>query len=197
MSETLTDRQLVKQVLAGGREAAAELIRRHEKKAFYITYGFTHNREEAFDLVQEAFLRMFRNLGLYREKYEFSTWFYRIVTNLSINHNRRKKIISWVPLSDLAGGVKSPDDNVVEEIDRRERATMLREAISVLPEKQKAAIVLFDIEDFSIKDTARILGCSEGTVMSRLHYGRKRLKILLLEAGLDEIYPSVNGGGES
>ncbi|MFC2076510.1 RNA polymerase sigma factor [candidate division KSB1 bacterium] len=197
MTEELTDRELVKRALDGNAGAAAELARRHEKKAFYITYGFTHNREEARDLVQEAFLRMFRNLKLYRAKYEFGTWFYRIVTNLCINYNRRKKIIRWTPLHDFVGGLQSPDDDIVEEIDRRQKVSKLKQAISMLPEKQKAAILLFDIEGFSIRDSARILRCSEGTVMSRLHYGRKRLKTLFLEAGIQDFHPSADSGGEA
>jgi len=183
----LSDRELVRRITAGDRKAGDELVRRYEAKVFKVVYGFTRDREAARDLVQDAFLQMFRKLDYYREEYEFSTWFYRLVINLAINYTRRRKLIGWIPFSRVAGLKESSDagslDGDSRELFGESAIRRLHKAIAMLPEKQRVAITLFDLEGFSIREVAEIAGCSEGTVMSRLFYGRKRLKELIARPG--------------
>ncbi len=175
--------QLIEESKAGNRKAFDKLTDLYLKKAYSIAYRYTGNDGDARDIVQEAFYKVYVNLHRYNPKYPFSAWFFRIIINSSINFSKREKRKKFIfqdvnPKTDVNPVEISPDrsGNPESQYIKKEINSLLLKGLEELPEKQKAAIVLFDLEGFSQQEVARILKCPQGSVMSRLFYGRLKLK---------------------
>jgi RNA polymerase sigma-70 factor, ECF subfamily len=180
------DNALVSAYLEGNDYAFQILVGRYQHKLVNYLNSLVHDYEVAVDLAQEAFIRVFRNASRYRGDYQFSTWIYRIATNLAIDEMRRRErkgrfffrnVVALftddgkpVPLPDLS---QSPEIS----LDRKEKLACLRKAIDSLPEIFKVAFVLKEIEELSYEEIAAVLDLSMGTVKSRIH----RAKLLLRE----------------
>lgn len=185
------DDRCVARAQRGDAEAFGELVARYRTRMYHVAYGMVSHHETAMDLVQEAFLRAFQNLGAFRREARFSTWLRRIVTNVCLDHLRKAEHRLTVASYDdtrsegdddpesvrLAGSVEPPDLGVA----RRELGTAILRALRVLTPEQRAAIVLREVEGMSYEEIAVTMDCAVGTVMSRLHYARKRLRALLRE----------------
>ncbi len=180
-----SDKELVRRALQGQEQAFDELVARYLPKALAIARRFTNQVEDAQDLVQETFLRVYRALRRYDESYAFSTWFYRILVNLCINFQKRKQRWGWlVPESTDARSELTASSNDVEHNpeawqDRQELRAEIEKALDALSPEQRAVVTMYDLEGFSHREIAEILDCPVGTVMSRLHYGRLKLRKLL------------------
>lgn len=180
------DNTLVSAYLDGNEYAFKLLVDRYQHKLVNYINGLIHDYDQAVDLAQEAFIRVYRNADRYEGKYQFSTWIYRIATNLAIDELRRRErkgrfflhnVLAFFqsddktyPLPDLR---HCPDRN----FDRKERLRRVQKAIDSLPEKYRLAFVLKEVQELSYEDTARVLGISLGTAKSRIH----RAKMLLRE----------------
>ncbi len=195
-----TDEQLVGFIAGGDRAAFEELGRRYIKKAYSIALRMTRNREDAWDLAQDALLEIHRSASGFDRRYSFSSWFYRIVVNKTLNFLKREKLrsgafaagmeekfIGGKGVSLRGGDPVDPDEEyttgtLVEqhdpesEYERIELGERIRTALNTLSPEQRAVVVLFDLEGFSHREIAEIMDCPEGTVMSRLHYGRMKLR---------------------
>ena len=166
-----TDSQLVKLTKKGSENAFRELVERYQGRAYWVAFNMLRNREEATDIAQEAFLRVYRSLDRFDIKRNFYTWLYQIVANLSIDHLRRKgvsKSVSLDAVGDMDGGHDRPHDGI-ERSELRER---VRAVIDKLAPKYKAVVTLRDIEGMSCKEIALIVGTSHATVRWRLHRAR-------------------------
>lgn len=166
-----TDSQLVKLTKKGKESAFKELVERYQGRAYWVAFNMLRNREEAIDISQEAFLRVFRSLDRFDTKRNFYTWLYQIVANLSIDHLRRKgvsKSVSLEAVGDLDGGHRQP----AADIERAELRERVRGVIDKLAPKYKAVVTLRDIEGLSCKEIALIVGTSHATVRWRLHRAR-------------------------
>jgi len=178
------DAELVRRTLEGDHEAYHALVDAYQNKVYGIAYGVVHNREDALDVAQEAFIKAFKKLPGFRGSSTFYTWLYRITVNLAIDHARKKKHMVTVDYDDQtleqappeSGVQRSRETNPLEVLKREELSETIMSAIMELPEEQRATVVLREIEDLSYAEIAAVLGCSIGTVMSRLHYGRKKLR---------------------
>jgi len=178
------DAELVRRTLDGDHEAYRTLVNAYQNKVYGIAYGVVHNREDALDIAQEAFIKAFNKLRGFRGSSTFYTWLYRITVNLAIDHARKKKHMVIVDYDDRtleqappeSGPRASRETNPLEVLKREELNETIMSAIMELPEEQRATVVLREIEDLSYAEIASVLGCSIGTVMSRLHYGRKKLR---------------------
>ncbi len=178
------DWELVGRSAAGDLDAFDELVTKYQKKVYGIIFGIVHQSEDALDIAQEVFLKVFRQLGRFSGKSSFFTWLYRITVNMAIDHQRRKKRISEVEYDDeiakedVTGSAHllRPELTPEEALSRKELSEIVLEAIELLPEEQRAVLTLREIEGLSYKEIARVLKCSTGTVMSRLHYGRRKLR---------------------
>jgi len=144
-----------------------------------VSLGLLRNREDAQEVAQEAFFRAYRKIRSFQGGSSFYTWIYRIAVNLSIDAQRRQK---RNPLEFRASmdGVLEAQNEVARDpfanVQDKELGERLSQAINELTPEHKAVIVLRTLEGMSYKDIGEILGCSEGTVMSRLHYARKKLQ---------------------
>jgi len=174
------DHDLVALAQRGEEQAFEALVRRHQQRAFRIARNLLPSDEDARDLVQEAFLRVFRHLGRFDFRYPFTTWLHRIVTNLAIDQLRRRRL----PLVSAAGSPDDDDAGMLEQEDldapapsRRleadETAQRVRDCISALAPHFQTVLVLRELEGMSCAAISEIVGATQVTVRWRLHRGRK------------------------
>ncbi len=188
-----TDGKLVRQTLAGERGAYDELVRRYQRQAVAVSYRLLGNSQDAMEVTQDAFLKSFTSLATLQTPEAFGGWLMRIVSNLSLNYRRGRKVRSQLPLDDLfgkataeqadAGGSEwmSRDIDPVHRMESSELGSKLQEALNQLPEKQRLAIVMFTIEQMPQKQVAEALKCSVEAVKWHVFQGRKKLKEMLKE----------------
>lgn len=183
----LSDQDLVQLVLDGDTTAYRGLVERYQGRVYALVYGMVRNREDARDIVQEAFVKAYRNLRTYRREASFHAWLFRIAMNLAIDQIRSK--------------IRHPQGEFDEKIDQREAGSeyavdhlrrhpgrdlerqrlyeRIMNAMQQLPVDQRQVVLLREIEGLSYKEIADTMDIPEGTVMSRLFYARKKLQDLL------------------
>jgi RNA polymerase sigma-70 factor (ECF subfamily) len=159
----------------GDREAFAELVRTHQRRAYAVARAIVLTHEDAEDAVQEGFLHAFRALDRFLPDQAFGAWLYRIVANAALDITRRKKVRDAEALADT---IPSPFRDPAESDELRRR---LRQALERLGARQRAVIVLHDVEGYKHSEIGRILGIPEGTARSDLHHARARLREMLGE----------------
>lgn len=175
--ETVSDHELVSRAQSGDDGAFTELMNRHYKGVLNFIYRFTNKAEGCEDLTQEVFLRVYRSLDRYEPDAKFSTWLYRIATNLCLTDLKKKKFnLSLDEIKENAGGVAdSQSVNPYDIIKRKEIRNKVMEAISSLPEKERVAITLCKYEGFTYNEVAEVLNCSVGAVKTHVYRGRSKL----------------------
>ncbi|KKB36575.1 RNA polymerase sigma factor SigW [Bacillus thermotolerans] len=180
--ELLVQRR-IKQVLKGDQNAFGEIVELYKDKVYQICYRMLWNQHEAEDAAQETFIKAFINIHTYDTTKKFTTWLYRIATNLCIDRIRKKKpdyhldaeVAGTEGLnmySQLASSEKLPE----EALESLEMQETVQAAIYQLPEKYRSVIVLKYIEELSLQEIAEILELPLGTVKTRMHRGREALR---------------------
>ncbi len=171
--EPPADRQLARRVQEGDSAAFDTLVTRHMQRAFAVAMRLLDQREDAEDLVQDAFIAALEKIDTYDSEREFAPWFYRILVNRCLNARKSRSRRSTLEIGDdAASGGASP----LLETERSELRTHLKKALDVLPERQRTIVTLFDIEGFTSPEVAEILGISDGTVRWHLHQARQVLR---------------------
>ena len=167
------ERALVLAAQRGEREAFSALVRTHERRAYAVARAIVVNHEDAEDAVQEAFLHAYRALHRFLPDQAFGAWLHRIVANAALDITRRRKVRD---ADELPETVASPFRDPAESSELRRR---LQEALETLPARQRAVIVLHDVEGFKHAEIGQTLGIPEGTARSDLHYARSHLREVL------------------
>lgn len=183
------DEVLVARVREGDYTAYDALMKKYRERLFAVVYNMTSNREDARDLVQEAFIKAFQSIHRFQGKSAFFTWLYRIAVNATLSHLRRHRFRRFFSLETLPEEVSERDcleflsvENKVEKpVLLRELQLKLNAALQRLSPKHRTVVILFEIENLSHDEIAEVMGCSVGTVRSRLFYARKVLQGLLSE----------------
>jgi RNA polymerase sigma-70 factor (ECF subfamily) len=176
------DREVVRRVQAGDSEAFGVLVEKYKRKTFRLAYGVLRDQEEALDVAQEAFVKAFRSLPKFKGDSAFYTWLFRITMNLSLDRKRqrvaRAKSLGAddVPPEEWERTAVATDVSPDDEAASAERRARIARALDTLPEHHRSIIILSDIEGLSYREIADVLGIPMGTVMSRLHNARKRLR---------------------
>ena len=180
--ESRRDSELVERLKQGETRALDELFRRHREAAYGIAYRLVGSREDALDVVQEAFIHVMRGVHTFRAQSSFRTWLYRIVTHAALDYRRWRALRTADSLDSESapepGGGPSQRTPQEEAADRDLRAAIER-ALANVSEKNRAALVLYALEGMPYKEIADVLGISVGTVMSRIFNARQRLRELL------------------
>ena len=176
MTSDPDDATLLAAHVAGDPDAFAELVRRHRDRLWAVALRTIGDREEAADAVQDALLSAFRRADGFRGEAQVSTWLHRIVVNACLDRIRRRQSRPTSPLPEEGPGEPAnPRDAHAD----REVAMDIEEALRTLPDEQRAAIVLVDVEGYPVADAAIALGVAEGTIKSRCARGRAKLAVLL------------------
>ena len=185
----VSDLDLVKRCQAGESEAFDELVGRYRTRVFGMIYNMVHSEQDAWDLAQDSFVKAWKSIGRFRSQSSFYTWIYRIVMNVTIDWLRKKQVkgagaefddaIQLKEVDPAAKTLPNPDALPYERMQRGEIRAEIDAAIAQLSPEHRAVILMKEIEGMQYHEIAETLGCSIGTVMSRLFYARKKLQNML------------------
>ena len=189
----MDDGDLVDAARAGDADAFRTLFERYHRRAYSLAYGVVHNADDALDVVQDAFIKAHKYLDKFEGTSSFYTWLYRIVMNLAIDHLRKHRKSRAVDFSDTAG--REDDAAVGDEallpkilganpgralVDKEIRGR-IEDALAELSDNHRAVLVMRELEGLSYEEMAQVMGCSKGTIMSRLFHERKNMQRRLLD----------------
>lgn len=187
------DKVLVSLAQRGDANAFRELFDRYHRRAFAVALGVVKNKQDALDIVQDAFIKVHKHIQNFQGTASFYTWLYRIVMNLSIDHVRKAKKGRELDYDDKVG---RDDENVAGDgaivpsllgtsptrtVLRRELADAIQEALADLSEDHRAVILLREVEGLSYEEMARVLEVPKGTIMSRLFHARRNMQAALAD----------------
>jgi RNA polymerase sigma-70 factor, ECF subfamily len=187
-SASVTDNSLVSEFISGNDEAFEQLVTRYKDSITNYLNMMVGDYDIAVDLSQETFLRVYRSIDRYSNLYQFSTWIYRIATNLAIDELRYRKRRGQVFYRNVMGSRQSGDKEGREfeitdsrrspsdEILRKESSRVLGDAIRSLPKKYRTAFIMKEVQELPYETIAKVLNCSSGTIKSRLHRARELLQ---------------------
>jgi len=185
----VSELDLVKQCQEGNAEAFDQLVSRYRNRVFGMIYNMVHNEQDAWDLAQDSFLKAWKSIGRFRGQSSFYTWIYRIVTNVTIDWLRKKQVKGFggefddsIQLKEIDPASRTAPQAAAlphKRMERHEIRARIDEAIEQLSPEHRAVILMKETEDMQYHEIAEALGCSIGTVMSRLFYARKKLQSLL------------------
>jgi len=167
------DRDLVREAQKGSHAAFEELVRRYSERAFRAAFRVVRDEELAADVLQDAFIKAYRGLRNFENRSAFYTWLYRIVVNLALDRRRRER----------PGSPVEWDDEV--ESARAQVRELVARGVQQLPEGQREVLILREVEGLSYQEIAATMRISKGTVMSRLHYARRKLEAFLRSHGVE------------
>jgi len=170
------DTEIIRKCQRGDQEAYQVLVQRYQEKAVWVAFQMVGNYEEARDISQEAFIRVFKSIHKFNLMSNFYTWLYRIVVNLCIDHLRKQGQRSRSVSIDDVGDISGKTPPLHKNIEKAELDTKIYRILDQIPPKYRAILMLRDIEDYDCKEVATILGCNHNTVRWRLFRGRQIFK---------------------
>ncbi|MFS1514633.1 RNA polymerase sigma factor SigW [Chengkuizengella sp. SCS-71B] len=178
-----TEIKIIKLAKKGNHQAFSDLVDLYKNKIYHLGYRMLGNKQEAEDITQETFLRVYKSIHKYDAKYKFSTWIFRIGTNLCIDRLRKRKNAFSLDAETIEGEgidgydiLPSEDDSPDQQLIISETQRHVREAIDKLPEKYKSVVVLRYLHDLSLQEVGDILNMPVTTVKTRVHRGREYLR---------------------
>ncbi|MGN0106556.1 MAG: RNA polymerase sigma factor [Hominilimicola sp.] len=183
----MTENDLIKKCKRGSREAFNILFSRYQSQVVNIAYSMLSDREDAFDAAQEVFVRVYKNIESFKEQASFTTWLYRITSNVCSDILRkRQKDTNVVSINQFVDenkdmDIKDDSQTIEENMELSERQSAVRNAINELKEEYRVVITLCDIEGMSYDEMSNMLNIPTGTVKSRINRARNALKKILMK----------------
>jgi RNA polymerase sigma factor (sigma-70 family) len=180
---------LIKRCLRGDQAAWELIVKQHWRKVFNVAYKFVGRHDEAEDLTQDIFLKIFKSLDTFDRRANFQTWLISVSRNLCIDHYRsvrkeRETIDRHVDANELTP--VAPDSGPIAALEQQDRVALLRQALAALPETLRTAVVMRDLQELSYQEIADRLHLPEGTVKSRINRGRTELARQVRKYGGDD-----------
>jgi RNA polymerase sigma-70 factor (ECF subfamily) len=178
------DAALIRRCQRGDAQAMNELIQAYQKHVFNVAFRLSNNYDDAQDIAQEAFIRVFNSIGNFRGDANFTTWLYRIVTNVFLDERKKQRVRDHGSLdeymeledSSVARQIEDPSPGPEAAVEQRERHEVVGQAVLQLPENQRVMIALYHFQGLSYEEIAAIMQLPIGTVKSRLNRARLALK---------------------
>jgi len=165
---------LVEACRRGNRDAYRALFEHYKDRVYSIAHHYCCDRATAMDITQDVFVKLYSSLATFRAEASFDTWLYRLTVNRCLDHQRRFR--RWLPLLDVVKDkLFAPDESLIDSAIRSELRGQLQAAVAKLPPPMRLVVVLRYTQDLSYEQIAEILGCSAGTVASRLNRAHKEL----------------------
>jgi len=197
----MDDRRAVERARRGDHEAFRVLVERYRDRVFRLALRVLRDEEQARDATQEAFLKAYQALRRFEGRSSFYTWLYRLVLNLCLDLRRKDRSgrhVEWeeersLAVSELAGPPTGFQAGPERELQRGELRAQLTLAIESLPDEARDTLLLREVDGLSYAEIAEVMGIPKGTVMSRLHHARRKVRAKLLESG---VAPPGGGSGE-
>jgi len=205
----MSDLDAVALAQAGDQQAFRVLVERYQGRAHRLALRVLRDEEQARDAVQDAFLKVYSNLARFENRSSFYTWFYRLVMNVCLDAKRRDRSARFVDTPELADlervatvesmpateqHWRSHQEAPDAALDRAELRGAVVRAITALPDATRETLILREVDGLSYAEIAQALDIPKGTVMSRLHYARRRVQELLREAGMAEPFEAARRG---
>jgi RNA polymerase sigma-70 factor (ECF subfamily) len=184
---------LIQRCLRGDQSAWDAIVKQHWRKVFNVAYKFVGKHDEAEDLTQDVFLKIFKALDTFDRRANFQTWLISISRNLCIDHYRsvrkeRETIDHGVDADQLTAA--APEPSPIAALEQRDRVALLRRALGALPKALRTAVIMRDIQEMSYQEIASRLNLPEGTVKSRINRGRTELARQVLKISGSEYSPA-------
>ncbi|HUA35388.1 MAG TPA: sigma-70 family RNA polymerase sigma factor [Candidatus Binataceae bacterium] len=174
--------ELIERALKGDSGAFGQLVERYQRRVVGVAMAVVHNQDDAIELAQEAFIRAYENLSKFESRSSFSTWLYRIAANLAIDFLRREGrhvVLRGEEADTEFNRLPSDQGDSFKETSRTELSARLHDALGELTAEHRAVILLREVEGLSYDEISEVLQVPRGTVMSRLHYARGKLRAIL------------------
>ena len=176
-----TEALLIDHLREGDETALAPLVKKYQRMVHRLALQITNNHEDANDVMQETFIKVYQSIHTFRQEAAFETWVYKIAVNQALNYvkmrkRRRESSLENDDESELLTDVRNDPQILAEKAELRHWVT---KAVNSLSLKHRMVVILHELEGLTHPEIASILNCSEGTVRSRLHYARKQLRVLL------------------
>ena len=169
------DLELVESFQKGNEASFNELVRRYQEKVYWIAHRFVNDHDQADDIVQEVFLKVYRALNDFRGKSSVYTWLYRITVNVSLNTIRKQRIKDFLRIDELFDYPSEESERPDKQYEQREQKQLIEEAIQRLPEKQKAVFILRYYEELPYEDISKILKTTVGGLKANYFHAVKKI----------------------
>lgn len=181
-----SDESLMKRVCDGDHQAFSQLVRRHDRRFYAIAYRVLNERQDAEDTVQDAFIKLWQKPQMFEpdKGARFTTWFYRVITNMALDKMKKQKLVRLTDDPDAFSGDGNDGDNAEHGFIERQQQEILERVIRTLPERQKLALDLCFYEGVSNKDAADILGVSVKALEALLIRAKAKVRNSLIREGL-------------
>lgn len=172
----MSDEQLIEEIVSGNHAAFKSLMEKYQLQVFRTVMGFVHTKEDAEEVTQDIFVRVYQSLSSFQHESELSTWLYRITINMCLNFLRRNSKNRLQQSLETIFSLRSEEKTPLEELESAERDRRIRMAIDSLPDKQRMAFILSRYEELPQKKIAAIMNRSEGAVEQLLQRAKENLK---------------------
>lgn len=202
----VSEKKIIEKVLGGDANAFEELVLKYEKTVYNLALRMVGDRDDAFDMTQEAFIKAYGSLSSFRGDSKFSVWIYRITTNVCLDFLRSKSRKQQVSLTvsdddeDAQLDIPDPKADPEQQLIKKISMQSVEEGLKTLPDKQRQILVMRELGGMSYAEIGKALSIEEGTVKSRIFRARKRLCTFLLDSGnIPESIASkgMKGGGKT
>jgi RNA polymerase sigma-70 factor (ECF subfamily) len=177
---TTNDDQIIKAIKNGDTNAFSQLVDRYKDLVYTLAIRMLKHREEAEEVAQDTFIKVFKSLDKFKGDSKFSTWIYRVTYNTCLdNLKKNKKHINDVAIDEFTHNKLDTIDNALDNIINKERSQLIKNCINQLPEDSSALLTLFYFEELSLDEISKIINVESNTVKVKLHRARKKLAVIL------------------